>query len=182
MGLGAVGAHHHPITHGQVVQKSENRAAGARFSLGDVKQSWERVEGGSMEAATMGLGAFGAHDRPIACGEPGGAEKRKASRWGSVFPGRCETRLGEGVGGSMEAATMCLGAFGAHDCPIARGEPDGAKKQEPSRRGSAFPGRCEMRLGEGEGGSNRGVRMSLGAVGARNTQGGGRGPLIPVNQ
>jgi hypothetical protein len=129
MGLGAVGAHHHPITHGQVVQKSENRAAGARFSLGDVKQSWERVEGGS-----------------------------------------------------MEAATMCLGAFGAHDCPIARGEPDGAKKQEPSHRGSAFPGRCEMRLGEGKGGSNRGVRMSLGAVGARNTQGGGRGPLIPVNQ
>jgi hypothetical protein len=56
----------------------------------------------------------------------------------------------------MEAATMGLGVVGTRDRPIVRGGPGGAKKREPSRRGSVFPGRCKTRLGEGGGGSNGG--------------------------
>jgi hypothetical protein len=37
--------------------------------------SWERVEGGPMEAATMGLGAVGACNCSIVRGRPGDAKK-----------------------------------------------------------------------------------------------------------
>jgi hypothetical protein len=59
-------------------------------------------------------------------------------------------------GGPIERARVCLGKVGAHDHPIMHGGPGGAKKREPSRRGSAFPERCATRLGEGGGGSNGG--------------------------
>jgi hypothetical protein len=53
-----------------------------------------------MKGDTSGFDEVGAHDRTIVCGEPGGAEKVKPSRRGSVLPGRCETKAGEGRGGS----------------------------------------------------------------------------------
>src|ERR1700722_18722711 len=84
----------------RVVQKNGNRAAGAQFFLGDAKQRLETVEGDPMEMARTGLHEVGARDCPIACREPGGAEKRKPSCRGSVFPGRCKTKVGDGGGGS----------------------------------------------------------------------------------
>ena len=85
---------------GWVVQKSENRAAGAQFSLGDVKGRWERAEGGPIEEARKVFDEVGARDLMIVCGEPDGAEKWKPSRRGSVLPGRCKTTAGGGGGES----------------------------------------------------------------------------------
>lgn len=59
-------------------------------------------------------------------------------------------------GGPIERARVCLCKVGAHDHPIVHGGLGGAKKREPSHRGSAFPGRCATRLGEGGRGSNGG--------------------------
>jgi hypothetical protein len=83
-----------------VVQKTEKQAARARFFLEDAKGRRERAEGGPMERARARLGEVGVRDRSIARGGPGGAENRETSRRGSVFPGRCEGKAGEGGGGS----------------------------------------------------------------------------------
>lgn len=43
---------------------------------------------------------IGAHNCPIVCGELGSTDKQKLNHWGSVSPGRCETKGGKGRGGS----------------------------------------------------------------------------------
>jgi hypothetical protein len=53
-----------------------------------------------MEGTRASLGEVGARDCLIACKRQGGAEKPEPSCWGSVFPGRCKMRLGEGGGDS----------------------------------------------------------------------------------
>jgi hypothetical protein len=104
-----------------------------------------------MEGARASLGKVGARNCPIARGGPGGAETREPSRRGSVFPGRCETRRERVEGSPMEGTRMGLGEVGACDRLIACGEPDGAEKWKPSRRGSVLPGRCETRQEGAEG-------------------------------
>jgi len=54
---------------GRVVQKNENRAAGARFVRGGAKRRLEEAEGGPMEGARTGL------DEVVTCRGPGGAGK-----------------------------------------------------------------------------------------------------------
>jgi hypothetical protein len=56
----------------------------------------------------------------------------------------------------MEGASTGFGVVGARGHLIARGEPGGAKKLKPSRRGSVFAGRCVEKAGEGGEGSNGG--------------------------
>jgi hypothetical protein len=106
-----------------------------------------------MEGARSGFDEVGAHDHPIMRGGPGGAEKWKPSRRGSVFAGRCITKAGGVEGGPMEGARAdlmrlvhavirsCMGSWVV-------------QKTKPSRRGSVLPGRCETKAGEGRGGSN----------------------------
>jgi hypothetical protein len=123
----------------------------------------------------------GAPDRPIVHGGPGGAEKQKPSRRGSVFPGKCEMRLGEGKGGSNG------GGYNGFGCSWRTPSSDhswagGAEKRKPSCQGSVFPGRCGTRLGEGGGGFNGGGYNGFGCGWCTQYARGGRGLLIPVNQ
>ena len=53
-----------------------------------------------MERGRMGLGKFGARHYLIVCGGLDGAKKQEPSHRDSVFPGSCQTKAGEGVGGS----------------------------------------------------------------------------------
>lgn len=98
----------------------------------------------------------GASDRPITCGEPGGAENGKTSCQGLIVLGRCITKAGEGGGGPMEGAKTSFDGVGARDRLTVCGELGGAEKQKPSRRGSVFPGRCVTKVGEDGERSHRG--------------------------
>jgi hypothetical protein len=52
----------------------------------------------------------------------------------------------------MEGAGADFDVVGAHGPPIVCGEPGGAEKWKPSRRGLVFAGRCGVKIGEGGGG------------------------------
>ena len=74
------------------MQKSRNRAAGARFYLEDAKRRRERAEGGPMEGHRRKFDEIGAHDRPIAPREPGGAGNDKSSASRSILVGPAGNR------------------------------------------------------------------------------------------
>lgn len=89
------------------------RHQGSVFPGRWVKEAGEGREGGTTEGTKVSLGEAGTYNHLIMCGRPGGAEKPELSHWGSVFPERCETRLGEGRGGSNGG---CYNEFGCSWC------------------------------------------------------------------
>ena len=91
-----------------------------------------------MEGVRMGLGVVSARDRPIARGGPGGAEKWKPSRRGSVYLENAKRWRERAEGDPMEGARMSLNEVGARDRLIARGGAGWCRKMENRAAGARF--------------------------------------------